>query len=217
MRIKIEGNLIENLDKDRSSYNHELYCMYLNNMPQETAKKFHEKKKMRRPFTFTNLYVENDLVHMYFGSTEEITMEVAKSLSMNRIVKVGDKVIYITKIIPLDELKKQDKYLFKVRATASLKNKDNKTWLPEEMNQFKQCLIKNTINKYKEIYGKEPEEGINIDILNHKKVFVRYKNMHINAHNCIIKITGNYELVNMIYNIGLGEKCSSGFGFMWEV
>ena len=60
----------------------------------------------------------------------------------------------------------------------------------------------------------EVEEMLNATKLNSASKVVINKEPEISFR---YKIKGNNKLVNVIYNVGMGENTASGHGFMWEV
>lgn len=75
-------------------------------------------------------------------------------------------------------------------------------------------LVNNYKNKFESVYeGEAPQ--ISIKILNDgKKTVTNYKGIWLTGNKCELDIKGNWFALEFLYNSGLGEKNSQGFGFV---
>lgn len=217
MRIKVTGLIIENNDVNKTNYNHEVYSMILSNLNIERAKRIHTKTKFKRLFTFTQPYINNDKVHFYLAGEEELIKDFINGIIRNQLIKIGGKVINIISVNELDnKVKVKEEYYFKSKFIVNeMENgkvclSNNKKYIEERINRIAK-------DKYKDLYNEEIKDNLSVEILSMNRKFNKYKNHHINCYDSVVKIKGNNKLVNVIYNVGMGENTASGHGFMWEV
>ena len=214
MRVKISASIIEKTS-NKTNYTHETYSMILNHLKSTTSKEIHQKKKFFRLLTFTNICINKDQIHFYVAGEDQLLQEFIEHISFTQIIKIGDIVAKVTKIQELTQLikTKNDTYKFKSKVIINI-NKDGKTQLCNDFKVVEERLVKNSIAKAKEL-GYEGD--IEIKLINPKHTFVNYKNGHVNSWRCMLEIKGDYDIVNTIYNVGIGENTASGHGFLWEV
>lgn len=80
------------------------------------------------------------------------------------------------------------------------------------------CFIERLKSNYKSKFeaayeGSAPEIDIQV-ISEGKKVVTKYKNIWFNGNKCELLVKGDAFALEFIYNTGLGEKNSQGFGFV---
>lgn len=217
MRLKITGKIIEESNMNKISFNHEMYSMFLTNISTERAKRIHEKKRFKRLFTFSNLYIVEKNAHFYVSGQDELIKDFINCIMFNQIIRIGDKVINITNIEPLkNKLDDKQEYLFKSNFIVN-EMENNKVCLSKNNDYIVKRISQIAKDKYKEIYDEEINTDINVEIVKSKHKYTRYKNHYLNSYNSILKIKGDKRLVDLIYNIGVGENTASGHGFVWEV
>lgn len=217
MRIKLQGVVIEGQSSNKINYNHEMYSMILTNINTERAKRIHEKKKFKRLFTFSSLYIIDNRVHFYVSGQDELIKDFINCIMFNQIIRIGNRVINITNIEPLqNKLNEKQEYIFK------------SNFIVNEMENGKVCLSKDkeyiikrisdiAKDKYKEIYNEDIKNELNIEIINAKHKYTKYKDHHLNSYQTTLKVNGDKRLIDLIYNLGIGENTASGHGFVWEV
>lgn len=214
MRIKISTKILEKRIPHKRNYTHETYAMILQNLSSETADYIHAKVKRFKMLTFTNIYMKYDNAHFYMSGKDSIVQEFIKYLSFNQMVRVGDMVLAIESIEQLPDLKEKQEYHFKSNVIVNIMQ-DGKTRLMEDMGIIRHRLIKIAKDKGSELGLKG---DIDVSIINPVRNVEKYNSkQHIHSWKCILKITGDYDIINMLYNIGVGENTASGHGFMWEV
>lgn len=217
MRVKIIGNIIQKNNNGKTNYNHEIYSMILTNISVERAKTIHSKEKFKRLFTFTNLYHENNSIHLYISGEDSLIKDFVNCLMFNQIVRIGDIVVNITNIQPMqNSLIEKEIYTFKSNFVIN-DMKNGKVHLTEDMNYLKQRIKEVAISKFNEVNNCFKDFDINIDLVDMKHKYTKYKNHHINYYNAKFKLTGGKDLIDFIYNVGIGENTATGHGFMWEV
>ena len=216
MRLKIKGEIIEKTKPKKTNYKHEVYSMILNNLTTNKAQQIHTKQKFYRLFTFSNLYINQKKLHFYIGGEDKLISEVVQHLMFNQLIRIDDMVIKITNIVPLEDLPKRKEYKFKTDLVVNI-SKDGKCVLSNDLDYVAERLNIIAKNKYKDLYGEEIKGDIKVEFMEVRKQFNKYKNHHINSWKSIIKVNGDYDLIKLLYNVGIGENTSSGHGFMWEV
>lgn len=82
-------------------------------------------------------------------------------------------------------------------------------------NDFEEELFK-IVSAQVEYSGMDKSllEGFNCEPLRCKKAVVSYKNGYLTGTLGIIRLTGCPELLQMLYEMGIGSKRSSGFGYI---
>lgn len=217
MRLKITGKIIEESNTNKTSYKHEMYSMFLTNISTERAKRIHEKKRFKRLFTFSNLYIVDNQVHFYVSGQDELLKDFINCIMFNQIIRIGDKVINITNIEPLkNKLDDKEEYLFKSNFIVN-EMENNKVSLSKDNDYIIKRISQIAKDKYKEIFNEEINTNINVEIIKSKHKYTRYKDHYLNSYQSILKLTGDKRLIDLIYNVGIGENTASGHGFVWEV
>lgn len=215
MRFLVKGNIIEKRLCNKSNYKYETYSMIMNNVNSDISKEFHKKNKSFRFITYSNVFIREDKIHFYIAARDDIAESLIKHLAANLIVRLGDMVINITKILPIESLKKREKYLFKTSLIVNI-SKENKCVLSEEFNYIEKRLKDIAIIKAQKC-GID-KKNIEFEIINPTHKISRYKNGHVNSWKCFLKVIGDYELINFLYSVsGVGENTATGHGLLWEV
>jgi len=217
MRINLQGTIIEGQSSIKTNYNHEMYSMILTNISTERANYIHEKKRFKRLFTFSNLYISDNKVHFYVSGQDELIKDFINCIMFNQMVRVGDRVISITNIEPMkNSLETKKEYIFKSNFIVNQKEND-RVCLSKDMGYVMKRISDIVKDKYKEIYKEEINENLNVEILNSKQKYTKYKDHHLNSYQATLKVRGNKKLIDLLYNVGIGENTASGHGFVWEV
>lgn len=213
-RIIINFDIVEKLNNKTNYDNNKIYSMFINNLSSDISKKIHSKEKHIRLFSFSKIYIQGNKAHIYFCGEQNLIEEFIKHISFRQLVRIEDMVLKVINIKQLQELQKKDTYVFKTNFIINRFNKElNKTELMKDMSVVKQRLLKNTLEKAR-ICGVDGD--IDFAILDPKIAVTKYKNGHIFSYRCNLIVKGDYEVVNVIYSLGLGENTSSGHGFLWE-
>lgn len=215
MRIKLSGKIIENSNKQKTNYNHEIYSMILSNISTSRATEIHTKKRFKRLFTFSNLYLNRDEVHFYISGEDTLIKDFINGIMFNQMIRIGDKVIYVKNIEQLENKLDKDSVIIKTDFIVN-EMENGKVCLSKDKKYIENRIYQIAKDKYNEIYNKDCD-GLIVDILSMNHKYTKYKNHHINYYRSIIKLSGDKELINLIYNVGIGENTASGHGFVWEV
>lgn len=215
MRIKLLGKIIENSNKQKTNYNHEIYSMILSNISTDRATEIHTKKRFKRLFTFSNLYLNKDEVHFYISGEDTLIKDFINGIMFNQMIRIGDKVIYVNNIEQLGDKLNKDNIVIKTNFIIN-EMENGKVCLSKDKKYIENRIYQIAKDKYNEIYNKDCDRLI-VDILSMNHKYTKYKNHHINYYRGVIKLSGDKELINLIYNVGIGENTASGHGFVWEV
>lgn len=215
MRIKIYGQIIEKTKPNKTNYGHEIQSMILNKLSPKTAQRLHKKEKFFRLLTFTNICIDKHQknAHFYISGEDSLINEFIQNIIYDNIIRIDDMVL-VVKIQQLEDLPRKKEYNFKTKLVVNIYDKEQqKAKLCEDLKMVKEKLIKNCLTKCNQL---GIQGDINIDILNPQKVVNKYKNGHIFSWKCNLKIDGDYDVINTIYNVGIGENTFTGNGFLWE-
>ena len=95
-------------------------------------------------------------------------------------------------------------------------NENGKTCFygPDDSN-FQRLINKNAEHKWISIYGTKPPGTVSVDadkVLSRDKVVTTYKGIYITGWMGQYSIAGPAEMLNFLYNTGVGAKSSQGFG-----
>lgn len=84
---------------------------------------------------------------------------------------------------------------------------------PEE-DEFCERICANIINKYEAVTGKKAPDMYIRPTGDFKKTVTKYKGFYINGYTGKFEINTTLKIAEFVYNSGLGEKNSQGFGFV---
>lgn len=218
MRIRVDGIIQEKKQEDKRNYTYGIYAMILSKLRNGTAKKYHTKNKEMRLFTFTNVYIyppkENvQNAHLYIAGEDSIINQFIQGITKNPSMSVDDMIIDAKSISILPELPQREKYLFKTKVIINIPL-NNKTVLLEDIPLVEKRLRANAIRKAN-LLGKHGD--IKLKIINPEKCVEKYRKGHIFSWKCFLEVTGDYDVINTIYQCGAGENTASGHGFLWEI
>lgn len=215
MRFIVKADIIEKRIHNKNNYKYEIYSMIMNNVESNIANSFHKTNRDFRYLTYSDVYIKENQLHFYVAARDDIVESLIKHLSANLIVRLGDMVIKINKILPENQLKNMDKYLFKTNLIVNIA-KDGKCILSNEFSYIEKRLKDIAINKARKC-GIDKKD-IEFEIINPINKINKYKDGHINSWKCFLKVVGDYELVNFLYSVsGVGENTATGHGLLWEV
>ncbi|MDA3779071.1 MAG: CRISPR-associated endoribonuclease Cas6 [Bacteroidales bacterium] len=120
-------------------------------------------------------------------------------------------------------LNRQEKTIFKNEAIfkmlspvvvkeSNLETNHEKFYSPDEP-EFITLLNKNCVMKSEQFLNK-PLSLSGFEALNYKKIPVKLKGHFVEAYIGVFRLKGEPELLNLLYQIGLGAKNGYGFGMM---
>lgn len=85
--------------------------------------------------------------------------------------------------------------------------------------EFYELLNDNFYRKYYSYFGVYPDSGVQlnpIDIKKSDKIVTKYKDFYIMGYKGLYKLEGERKYLEFLFQVGLGGKCSQGFG-MFDV
>ena len=147
----------------------------------------------------------------------EFCDEVQRSFEVNPTIKLFDTELETTRIAIANKHINYDSAVFSAISPIILHSH-----LPDNITQYyfpyDDCfidrLLKNYRNKFNSVYENDAPD-IDIKILDEgKKCVTKYKNIWLTGNKCVLALKGDPLALEFIYNTGLGEKNSQGFGFL---
>ena len=83
--------------------------------------------------------------------------------------------------------------------------------------RFTQRLVDNIYKKFSALYQEEPPQ-IKIDVIESgRRVITKYKEIGFAAYHCVLSIEAPPQMLEFIYNSGLGNRNSQGFGMIRRI
>jgi len=185
-------------------------------------------------FTFSRLFghfrrVHDELVFhgpvtFYVSSpVEKFINEVASSLVKKGVFSICGEELPVREIHVLEKPFFDERLIFRtlspitVYSTLMKADGSKKTYYYSPYESEFNELLKRNLMKKASILHKRFSEDFKIIPLNRKKcreVIVKYKGTVIKAWEGIFKVKGDPELLEVMYDAGLGSKNSAGFGMM---
>jgi len=128
--------------------------------------------------------------------------------------KIQVETIHLNK---QEKLIVRDEAVFKTLSPIVVKESDmttnhDKFYSPED-GQFLDLLNKNCIMKAEKFLNKKLELT-GFEAISYKKIPVRLKGHFVEAYQGIYRLQGEPELLNLLYQVGLGAKNGYGFGML---
>jgi len=138
-----------------------------------------------------------------------------RSIECNPTIKIFDTTVNVAGIFINNRHINSDSVVFKTISPIIVSEKEDveKTvFINPNAPEFVYRLQENFYKKYKAAFNTQPPE-LKIEVLEKgKKVVTQYKEIWLTGYNCTLKITGPSDALEFIYNSGLGERNSQGFG-----
>lgn len=100
-----------------------------------------------------------------------------------------------------------------VVARRTLEDGHTRFFSPDEEEFFARIRL-NAERKYEAITGKKPDELTVAPCGEHNKTVVNYKGTYITGYTGRFELNTSLRMAEFLYNTGLGEKNSQGFGFV---
>ena len=175
------------------------------------------------PLTGTHI-VENkkitftDEIHFELRSPIfEFCDELQRSFEINPIIKLFDTSLEVCGAALVNRHINNNRAIFKslspIVIHSTLPDKRTVFHSPDE-GIFIQRLQTNYQNKFQSLYNCEaPEISLKISE-NSQKIVTNYKGTWITGYKCRITAEGHFAALEFLYNSGLGEKNSQGFGMV---
>lgn len=185
----------------------------------------HQKFKF---FTFSQLYGQYTLegkeiifaspVYLEFGTIDyQLCHKLIEGILLADKIRLGNQQAMIESYCFSKENLNQTFYQIQMISPITVHSsygKKTKFFSPLE-KEFEEHLMINCRNKYGAFYGRELEEDFSIKPLDFSlknKVVTTYKDYYITAWKGKYELRGSQEVLDFLYQVGLGEKNSLGFG-----
>lgn len=145
----------------------------------------------------------------------EFCDDLQRSIEINPTIKLFNQKLNVSGAFLNNRHINSDSVIFKTISPILVSEQDaaNKTiFLTPHSHDFIYRLQENFYKKYQVAFDAQPPE-LKIEILEKgKKVVTQYKEIWLTGYNCTLKISGPGHALEFIYNTGLGERNSQGFG-----
>ena len=161
------------------------------------------------PVSFYISSVSSDMLNelfMYFNTVEEIHFK--------------DMYFDVLAAEPVDDIEYHEdgEYVLQTISPITCYKTDEKnftSYFHPKSQDFECSIQENLHRKYETLYGKSPEEILEIvDIIKCKKTLVRYKGMVYEAYITTMKVKASDAYLKLLMHTGLGAKNSAGFGMV---
>lgn len=147
----------------------------------------------------------------------EFCDDLQRSIELNPTIKIFNQVLHVSGAFFNNRHINSDSVIFKTISPIMLSEKteaEKTVFIKPVSPDFVYRLQENFYKKYKAVFDGQPPE-LKIELLEEgKKVVTRYKEIWLTGYHCTLKITGPDHALEFIYNTGLGERNSQGFGLM---
>lgn len=148
---------------------------------------------------------------------QNIYQQLILSLSTREHIFIGPLRCRISKVEYANRKLTRQSYKIRMISPIVVHSTDNgKTYFYNPLEEeFEKRLNDNVKRKYQAYYGRPLVEDFSIKCLNFSsklKLVTRYKDFYITAWKGDYQLQGSSELLNFIYQVGLGEKNAMGFG-----
>lgn len=145
----------------------------------------------------------------------EFCDELQRSIELNPTIKLFNQELSVSGAFLNNRHINSDTVIFKTISPiiVSEKNEAEKTvFIKPDSPDFVYRLQENFYKKFKAAFNTQPPE-LKIELLEKgKKVVTQYKEIWLTGYHCTLKIAGPCHALEFIYNTGLGERNSQGFG-----
>ncbi len=221
-------------------HNYTIQSFIYNSISPELAKKLHDTgfqvgKRRFKLFTFSRLMgkflLEREKKEMVFESPFKIVIssalkqfieEIGNEMLKREYFKIGRNRVRVNSVEVSDKTIENDKIKVKMLSPitiySTLLRADGKKktyyYSPFE-KEFSELISQNAKKKFKAFYGEDPKGDLHITPLkvsngNQKVVF--YKGTVIKGWMGMYELSGDRDLIKLVYDTGIGGKNSQGFG-----
>ncbi|MEM3010155.1 MAG: CRISPR-associated endoribonuclease Cas6 [Candidatus Nitrosocaldaceae archaeon] len=163
------------------------------------------------------IHINDDNIKLYFSTNSRyIGTKVYNKLIVDKL-KIGTlEFIPLKAMLFADRQINSTKASFYTLSPISIKNytaKDNYNILPNE-DGFNESFKRTLISQWKKFMNSSINIDIKFNITKWKKVVVKHYGGLVISFSGIIDIESRPELLNLIYNIGIGNRRGQGFGML---
>lgn len=221
-----------------TDYNHILQGLIYNLINDDKYRKFlHDRgysygKRQYKLFSFSRLLgrfeidsnkkvikFKDNVVLILSTADDKLVDFVIERIGRFETLNIGRNKVVPTKIQVFDlprtnHIRVNTKSPITVYSTIGKDGKRYTLYHSPNDEDFEKLLEDNLKRKYYAAYGVPFEGDIRVKNIapNPKKVIVSYKELKLDAWITVLDITGDWEIVKLAYDAGLGSKNSAGFG-----
>jgi len=221
-------------------YNHYIQGFIYNSISPKLAQILHDygfplEKRKFKLFTFSRIlgkYNANSSDGVIAFSSpfkiiissvmKQFIQEIGEELLRKETLRIASNVVSVISVevsdFPIDQSKIRIKMLSPVTiySTLSSSNGRKKTYYYNPFErEFSQLLSGNAKKKLKAFYNKDSRGGIQLsgqNLSNKNEKIISYKGTVIKGWMGVYELSGDPELIKIVYDTGLGSKNSQGFG-----
>ena len=216
------------------AYNSILQGIIYNNLSEkpELSRFIHNNgysfnSRKTKGFTFSNIegkfridnkkIIFNGLISLRIRSINPILINtIANSIRNNGINYCGQQYNDVSCEIKDESVEEDSIYIQMVSPICIYQTIDCKTIYYTPLDEeFYELLNDNFYRKYFSYFGIYPYSRINIipiDVREKDKIVTKYKNFYIMGYKGVYKLEGERKYLDFLFQVGLGSKCSQGFG-----
>ena len=143
--------------------------------------------------------------------------DLQRGFELNPSIRIFDRTLFVSGAALTNRHINEESAEFKtvspiVVCTKSESGRMN--FLSPDSAEFIDGIHENFYKNYLAAYCTQPPE-LKITLLEKdKKVVTQYKDIWLTGYNCTLKVSAPSEALEFIYNCGLGERNSQGFGLV---
>lgn len=176
----------------------------------------------------SNLVIAPGLTYLYVGSLKnEFLIHFTEGLFNSYQIRIGKAIFYIEQVeaVPTPSFTSEMKFKCLAPIAITTKEEINGELKPRDCQltdpKFANNIVQNLLSKYELIYDerlKEPNLIIsfdNEDINKYRKgKLIQYKDVFVKGFMCPFTAKGDPRLMEIMWEVGAGEKNSGGFGMV---
>jgi len=216
----IQGFLYHNLPTELGKFLHDVGFFYHN----RPFKLFTFSKIFSKKITINNstAYFESPITIFISSPVEDVSKSFAKSLLISEKISLKNQSLTLKSIEILQKPKfdfiNKIKTLFPITVYKTIEKEDGKKitqyFFPEDP-EFKDLVKENIRKKYSVIKETDLNDfEFDIKPLGYKKKIIKYKNFVIKAVDGEFELKIQPEILETVYDAGIGAKNSQGFGMI---
>lgn len=150
---------------------------------------------------------------------KNILLTIVESLLNLETLRIGQNLVKILNVKIGEKKLTGTSYKIRMISPLVVRSTDadtKKTWYYNPFDtEFKSRIMENFERKYQAYYHKVPTGRFDIEPINYSlknKFVTKYKDFLITGWRGEFEIRGDAEVLDFLYQVGLGEKNSMGFG-----
>jgi len=178
----------------------------------------HPNGKVFKSMNFKISYYKNEITIKYSALDKNNEQKVAMAIIEDGL-KLGEIHIADIEISLLDRKSAlSNPLVVKGFVVGAIKDGDSnkKIYLEPKSNKFQEILKNHTLQKYEALFNKKYEGEFDIKLLHQSpkpRIFF-YQKAPIKAWHGVYEIKGDSDILEMIFDTGLGANAMQGLGFV---